>query len=272
MTIYLFTGTQQRYFIIKEIYSFARDYLADWFPKLPGYKAFSARMNLLANAFQFLAIYLIVSFKPKDCMSTISLLDSFPIFTCTSKNRKGKVALELTAKGYCASKGKYYYGCKLHALTAAREGTIPFPENLVITPAEDNDLTVFKQAWGDEIYGKNIFADKIYSDFEYFNLKKKASQQIEMLTPVKAIKGQCEELKQRDRAFNDLFSTAVSKVRQPIESFFNWLNEKTTIQRAMKVRSTNGLLVHIFGKLAIAFFLVSYFLTLDSHNYQISII
>ena len=91
MTIYLFTGTQQRYFIIKEIYSFARDYLADWFPKLPGYKAFSARMNLLANAFQFLAIYLIVSFKPKDCMSTISLLDSFPIFTCTSKNRKGKV-------------------------------------------------------------------------------------------------------------------------------------------------------------------------------------
>ena len=253
MTIYLFTGTQQRYFIIKEIYSFARDYLADWFPKLPGYKAFSARMNLLANAFQFLAIYLIVSFKPKDCMSTISLLDSFPIFTCTSKNRKGKVALELTAKGYCASKGKYYYGCKLHALTAAREGTIPFPENLVITPAEDNDLTVFKQAWGDEIYGKNIFADKIYSDFEYFNLKKKASQQIEMLTPVKAIKGQCEELKQRDRAFNDLFSTAVSKVRQPIESFFNWLNEKTTIQRAMKVRSTNGLLVHIFGKLAIAF-------------------
>ena len=253
MTIYLFTGTQQRYFIIKEIYSFARDYLADWFPKLPGYKAFSARMNLLANAFQFLAIYLIVSFKPKDCMSTISLLDSFPIFTCTSKNRKGKVALELTAKGYCASKGKYYYGCKLHALTAAREGTIPFPENLVITPAEDNDLTVFKQAWGDEIYGKNIFADKIYSDFEYFNLKKKASQQIEMLTPVKAIKGQCEELKQRDRAFNDLFSTAVSKVRQPIESFFNWLNEKTNIQRAMKVRSTSGLLVHTMGKIAIAF-------------------
>ena len=253
MTIYLFTGTQQRYFSVKEIHCFARDYLADWFPKLPGYKAFCARLNLLANAFQFLAVYLIVSFKPSDCSSEISLLDSFPVFTCTSKNRKGKVAPQLTAKGYCASKGKFYYGCKLHALTARREGTIPFPESLMITPAEDNDLTVFKQAWGNEIYGKTIFADKIYSDFEYFNPKKKASQQIEMLTPVKAIKGQSEELKQRDRAFNDLFSTAVSKVRQPIESFFNWLNEKTTIQRAMKVRSTNGLLVHIFGKLAIAF-------------------
>ena len=78
-------------------------------------------------------------------------------------------------------------------------------------------------------------------------------QQIEMLTPVKAIKGQCEELKQRDKAFNALFSTAVSKVGQPIGAFFNWLNEKTNIQRAMKVISINGLLVHIYGKLAIAF-------------------
>lgn len=74
-----------------------------------------------------------------------------------------------------------------------------------------------------------------------------------MLTPVKAIKGQCEELKQRDKAFNALFSTAVSKVGQPIGALFNWLNEKTNIQRAMKVISINGLLVHIYGKLAIAF-------------------
>ena len=74
-----------------------------------------------------------------------------------------------------------------------------------------------------------------------------------MLTPVKAIKVQCEELKQRDKAFNALFSTAVSKVGQPIGAFFNWLNEKTNIQRAMKVISIKGLLVHIYGKLAIAF-------------------
>jgi hypothetical protein len=42
-------------------------------------------------------------------------------------------------------------------------------------------------------------------------------------------------------------------VRQPIESFFNWLIEKTTIQRASKVRSTAGLLVHLMGKIATAF-------------------
>ena len=60
------------------------------------------------------------------------------------------------------------------------------------------------------------------------------------------------EVTKREKAARDLFSQAVSKVRQPIESFFNWLNEKTEIQRASKVRATKGLLVHTFGKLAIA--------------------
>jgi len=50
-----------------------------------------------------------------------------------------------------------------------REGTIPFPKSLMVTPAEDNDLTVFKQARGDNIFDTVIFGDKIYSDFEYFN-------------------------------------------------------------------------------------------------------
>lgn len=64
-----------------------------------------------------------------------------------------------------------------------------------------------------------------------------------MLTPVKAVRGQDEQTRMRDKAANELFSTAVSKVRQPIESLFNWLIEKTDIQRASKVRSTKGLMV-----------------------------
>lgn len=71
-----------------------------------------------------------------------------------------------------------------------------------------------------------------------------------MMTPVKGTKGECQDNKNRDKASNDLFSTAVSRVRQPIESFFNWLIQKTDIQRASKVRSSKGLLVHLFGKIA----------------------
>ena len=99
---------------------------------------------------------------------------------------------------------------------------------------------------------KTVLADKIYSDFSFFD----ESNPVKVITPHKEIKGEPEIPKQREKAARDLFSQAVSKVRQPIESFFNWLNEKTEIQRASKARDTKGLLVHTFGKLAIA--LLSY--------------
>ena len=36
-------------------------------------------------------------------------------------------------------------------------------------------------------------------------------------------------IRQREKAYRDLYSASVSKVRQPVESFFNWINEKTQI-------------------------------------------
>jgi hypothetical protein len=67
---------------------------------------------------------------------------------------------------------------------------------------------------------------------------------------IKILKNQSETIVQIDKAANDLFSTAVSRIRQPIEALFNWLIEKTDVQRASKVRSTKGLIVHLFGRIA----------------------
>jgi hypothetical protein len=47
-------------------------------------------------------------------------------------------------------------------------------------------------------------------------------------------------------------------VRQPIESLFNWIDEKTGIQEASKVRSVEGLMVHAFGRLAAAMLLLAF--------------
>jgi hypothetical protein len=253
MTIYLFVGSCQKYFLVKDIHAFAAEYLSSWFPKLPSYQTFNYRLNRLSEAFRVLSEKLISSFIPEDCILDESQVDSYPIMTCTGRNRHGKVAKEITSKGYCSTKNQFYYGLKLHALAFRRKGRIPFPESLILTPAQDNDLTVFKQAWGDKLSDRVIFGDKIYSDFEYFNDAKRENQNLLMMTPVKAIKGETQVSKQRNKAYNDLFSTAVSKLRQPIESFFNWLNERTSIQRAGKVRSTPGLLIHAMGKIAIAF-------------------
>jgi len=250
MTIYLYTVHQEERFKCKQIHRFANEYLRSWFPKLPSYSAFNNRINRLSEAFTHLIKPLLTEFIPKDCSSGHSLLDSMPIITCSGK-RAGKVAPELTDKGFCSTKGMYYYGVKLHALAYRRNGHLPFPEELLITLASENDLNVFKQAWSD-IENRTFFGDKIYHNVDFFS-QIESSQNSAMLTPVKGIKGQSERVKQFDKAANDLFSTAVSVVRQPIESLFNWLIEKTDFQRASKVRSTKGLIVHVFGRIAAAF-------------------
>ena len=39
----------------------------------------------------------------------------------------------------------YYFGLKLHAVAFRRKGTIPFPEMLILSAADENDSTVFKR-------------------------------------------------------------------------------------------------------------------------------
>ena len=250
MTIYLYTIHEEQRFKVKQIHRFANEYLRDWFPDLGSYAAFNNRLNRLSEAFKQLLAPLLEQYMPEDCYFDQSLLDSMPIITCSGR-RTPKVATEIIDKGICASKGLYYHGLKLHALAFRTKNKLPFPEQLLITPASVSDLTVFKQAWSD-IPDRCFFGDKIYFNREFFHELEKKNKSV-MLTPVKAVKGQAEVLKQWDKAANDLFSRAVSKVRQPIESFFNWLIEKTDFQKASKVRSTKGLMVHVFGKMAAAF-------------------
>jgi hypothetical protein len=250
LTIYLFAMHVEQRFKISQIHEFADGYLRSWFPRLPSYTAFNMRINRLSEALKLLAIQLIEACQPSDCDKEKSLLDSLPIITCSGK-RSGKVAREVADKGFCATKGMYYYGLKLHALGYRRSHQLPFPEQFLLTPASENDLNLFRQAWGG-IENRIFYGDKIYHDGDYFENAFKNQNSI-MLTPVKGIKGQADNIKMWDKAANDLFSTAVSKVRQPIESLFNWLIEKTDIQRASKVRSTKGLMVHVFGRIAAAY-------------------
>ena len=250
ITIYLFTIQHEGHTKAKSIHRFANEYLRSWFPKLGTYQAFNNRLNRLSGVFTRLVEMILEDFQPEDCLFNQSLLDSMPIICCSGK-RKGKVATEITDKGYCSTKGMYYYGLKLHLLGFRRIGKLPFPEQVLFTPASVNDVTVFKEAWS-EIENRTFWGDKIYF-VKDLNQQMKENLNSEMMSPVKAIKGMSLEMKQKLKAANDLYSTAVSRVRQPVEAIFNWLIQKADIQNASKVRSTNGLLVHAFGKLAAAF-------------------
>lgn len=59
-----------------------------------------------------------------------------------------------------------------------------------------------------------------------------------LVAPQKKPKG--KELTKDENYYNRL----VRRIRQPIESLFNWIEEKTQIQRASKVRSTDALMIH----------------------------
>lgn len=250
ITIYLFVMHHQGIFKMNKIHQFASEYLLSWFPDLGSYQAFNQRINRLSNAMNTFVELLLSEFAPKECSDEFSVLDSMPIITCSGK-RSGKVAPEITDKGYCSTKSMYYYGMKLHALGFCNPNRLPHPEQILFTPASVNDLALFKEAWS-ELENRTFFGDKIYNNNDFFK-NMNSTFNSEMLTPIKAVKGVPEVLRKFDRATNDLYSRAVSKIRQPIEALFSWLIEKSDIQKASKAMSTKGLNLHVYGRLAVAF-------------------
>lgn len=249
ITVYLYGVHVERRFRIKDIYDFARRHMRSWFPELPSYQAFNRRINWLADALQKLARCTLTEAIPVDCKQDQLVVDSLPIITCSSK-RAGKVARGLTAKGFCSTKGMYYYGLKLHIAGLSRVGTIPYPDWVIVTSAEDHDLTTFKEH--KSVLRPGIYyGDKIYFDQGWF--RGMAHRGVLMRTPVKLKAGDPDRIRQYNKAADDVYSRAVSSIRQPIESLFNWIITHTDIQRASLVRSTAGLIVHVFGKLTAAY-------------------
>jgi len=242
IAIYLF-GIAEGKFEVKAIYEFIKCYWADWFPNLPRYQNFSRRINMLAPVFRTL-YGLLLSEKSIDDEIRAHLLDSFPIVVANQK-RSGtaKAASGLCDKGYCSSKKLYYYGMKLHTFGQKQYQTLPKPCMMNVTAASECDITVAKE-WLSDIWNLDIFADKMYADEQW--KEELALRGVTLYTPKKLKKGQ-KHLDSDD----SYFSTAVSRIRQAIESFFNWINEKTRMQYASKVRSDNGLLSFIFARLAV---------------------
>lgn len=249
ITIYLFCVAFQEKQKLKSMHTYIHQHWLSYFPNLPAYQTFVNRLNRMADLFPVLVSQLLTDLGVEEGEQAWLLTDSMPIITCSHK-RKAKVALAIVNKGFCATKNLHYFGVKLHLLAQSRKNRLPLPEYVGITAASVHDLTALRPVL-DCLTNRTIIADKAYSDQELHE-KLLSFQACELITPVKNIKGMLAVTKQFEQAFNDLFSSAVSRIRQPVESFFNWLQEKTAIQIASKVRSTAGLIVHVFGKIAAA--------------------
>lgn len=245
LTIYLF-GLLKKHRTIQDIYDYVKDHLPDWFPTLPSYGGYVQRLNRLHEVFPCLVEQVLEDFAPQGMLQHVRLVDSMPIMMAHEKRSStAKVAPELANKGYCASKKMYFYGVKLHLLAFRRPGTLPVPDYIGLSPGSDNDLSVLRGILP-RLHDCELYGDKIYADAELVE-RLAREQNVRLYTPIKKKKGQ-KELTLTDRVYSEI----VSGVRQPIESFFNWLQEKTGIEVASKVRSYKGLMVHVFGRFAAA--------------------
>jgi hypothetical protein len=252
LTIYLF-GLFKKREKVSDIHEQTEDHFLGWFPDLPSYQSYNRRLNRLNAVFSPLVERALEEIDgEKTRKNMLCIVDSMPIMMAKGQRAsQATVASERAPDvGYCSSKDTFYHGVKLHVVAEQRSDTLPLLDRAGLTPGSENDLRALRRVLP-VIEGGILCGDKAYCDRP---LKERLAedQNLDLLTPIKKEKGQ-----QTLPAADKLYSEAVSRIRQPIESLFSWIDEKTGIQCASKVRSYQGLVVHVFGRLAAAMLILA---------------
>lgn len=251
ITVYLW-GLKKQLFTRKAIYDHTKEELHDYFPNLPSYQAFCRRLNRLDGAFRALAEIWSEQAVQKAEQTNCYVLDSCPIMLARdSRSNRARVGKELCNLTRNSTRNQWYHGVKLHVFGLCQAKKLPIPCAMQLSPASFCDLWAAKQMVYDcePIRNGRLYADRAYIDADWRE-SMKTLYHIDIITPRKKKKNEY-------LASGDAYSASVSSVRQPIESFFNWLNVKTSIQRASHIRSLRGLLFHVFSALAFAALLLA---------------
>lgn len=249
LTVYIF-GHMQGLTTQRRIYDYIRHHWREWFPALPAYQSVNCRLNELAPAFELLITELLTTQSWQSAQSDDRLIDSVPVMLARgTRANRARVAPELADTGFCATKQQYYRGVKLHFIAARRVAKLPLPEKIHLSPASRHDLQALREVSPSLPAGCGLFADKAYFHDE---TQKDCKERGWFL--VASYKRHRHE---SEASVPTLYNRFVSAIRQPLESLFNWLIQKTDLQDASRVRSTQGLKVHCYGKLAVACLLLT---------------
>ena len=250
ITIWLFAhlnGFSQK----KQMHSFIKHYWADWFPRFPAYQTFVYRLNLLDATFQTFGKVLLAALHGERQPEIDHIVDSLPVMLAQQGHSySARVARDVADVGFCAAKKTRFHGVRLHFVAERCSGRLPKPVSIWLREASAHDSRAFDNH-SLRLPETTLFGDLAYPTKPIIAWLK--AQNTQLITPQKKPKG--KELSEFEKYHNRL----VSKFRQPIESLFNWIIEKTNIQKASKIRSTDALTIHCWGKLAFAFFLLVFY-------------
>ena len=232
----------------KKMHSLILKYWRSWPPRLPSYQTFVLRMNRLEPTSQTFGAVLSGAVAATSVPEFDHLVDSLPVRLAQHGHSYGaRVGREIADIGYCAAKKTRFHGVRLHCIARRRTGRSPLPRQVWLCAASHHDSKAFIQQQPD-LPTTELFGDLAYPTSEI--IAHLQQQHTKLVAPQKKPKG--TELTDDEKYYNRL----VRRIRQPVESLFNWIQEKTQIQRASKVRSTDALMIHCWGKLAVAFFLL----------------
>ena len=181
-----------------------------------------------------------------------ALIDTEPVEVCQPQHsHQTKAAQPFAQKGYCAAKRKYYVGAKLQIVAHARVNKLPVPYEFALASASFHDLDIAKSTLPySDFENIELYGDLAYQD-QQFQLELFEQKKIHLITPIKKKKGQ-HNLFLFQQASNSIHSST----RQPVDTLFGWINKKTGIQNASRVRSVDGLFYHVSIKMLAALILM----------------
>ena len=249
LTIYMF-GHLQGHTTGRRIYDYIRNHWREWFPALPAYQAFNRRLNELAPAFELLVEELLTSLHRQIQSTDDRLIDSVPVMLArATRANRARVAPELADTGFCATKQMHYRGVKLHVIAARRSRRLPLPERIHLSKASQHDLAALRELSPRMPANSGLFADKAYYH---------AATQAEFKERGSFLVASYKRHRHEPQTHVPmLYNRFVSAIRQPLESLFGWFIQTTDLQDASRVRSSQGLKVHCYGKLAVACLLLA---------------
>jgi hypothetical protein len=251
LTMYLF-GHLQGHTSQRRIYDYFADHWRTWFPALPSYQVFNRRLLQLTPAFDLLIEEnLLAAGKPEDLLTADRLIDSLPVILAVgARLNRARVARHLADVGFCATKQIHYCGVKLHILAVRRSSKLPLPERLFLSRASQHDLAALYEL-DPHLSNCGLFSDKAYADADTKAVLRERGMYL--VTPYK------RKRNEEETVIPASFNGFVSSIRQPIESLFGWMIQRTDLQNASCVRSAQGLLVHCYGKLAVVCLLLTFY-------------
>jgi len=163
VAIYLF-GHLQGLFEKKAIHKLIDKYWRHYFPNLPAYQTFVARLNLLEQTFQTIGGYLQQMLEENFVPEIDRIIDSLPVMLARGGHAyTARVARDVADRGFCASKKIYFHGVRLHTIAQRRYGRIPLPDQIWLREGSCHDLRSVREQ---KIYLPNssLIGDKAFPD------------------------------------------------------------------------------------------------------------